>query len=208
MMFHLAHAAASILDQRVLFTDLHRKPLSDDELEQRDNVIQPTVLNQLDWMDLYLPYNQEHKFVFENIQRFRENYRLILMEAPAAEGNPTPDPIVLSALFDHVLLVFRHRDTPLEKVQQLVEVLQEQKVHSVSVLLNQSIDEPKQTAIWKHLLALAWGFIKRLFRVGQQQIQKAKTKAKTTNQTRKQKPPEVIGMIKAPNTSDIETPKT
>ncbi len=182
---HLAQACGAVLDQRVLVSDLHTRekdfsiPSGADypnitgsmvgapqhmasmsgEFSQELQAtfsIEPTMRPHIKRLELNMGHGNIYRFLTNQLPFYRQEYRLVLVEAPGILSNQKPDTVVLSPLFDQVILVIQPQKTVAEKIQEAVNLLRNNGVNNLQLLLNRGPGNTQDEALTAQLMRSPW----------------------------------------------------
>lgn len=182
---HLALACGTLLDQRVLICDLHSKqaeagiPSGADHLSAEDPIvgvpehmygmsgefsqelqsafsIEPTSQPLIKRLVLNMNRGNLYRFLKNQLPFYRQEYRLSFVEAPGIYSPYKPDTVVLSPLFDQVILVIQPHKTPAEKVQDALSLLRNNGVRDIKLLINRGGTHGSHDALSVQLLRSPW----------------------------------------------------
>lgn len=182
---HLAQACGAVLDQRVLICDLHSRekdfniPSGADypslsvpvvgapqhmasmsgefsqEL-QASYSIEPTVRPHIKRLELNMGHGNIYRFLTNQLPFYRKEYRLTLVEAPGILSNQKPDTVVLSPLFDQVIIVLQPQKSVAEKIQEALGLLRSNGVTDLQLLLNRGPGSSQDEALTAQLMRSPW----------------------------------------------------
>lgn len=159
---HLARALSKLLGQRVLLGDLQEPS---DQVHDAPGFA-PTSLAGL--TQLLLPRECPDADIFQVLQRMlpelRTRYDVILLEGPPVLKAGILDSVVMSRLFDRVLLLFQEKTTPMSELKESVALLEKAGAKNIALLANQSSALERKIPRW-NLLARIPRFFARLRRL-------------------------------------------
>ncbi len=163
---HLALACGTLLDQRVLIADLrangaafntgsnpdlaahqptvgvppHLQDLGDQLSQglQLSHSIEPTTQPHIKRLEIQMSPGNIYRFIEGQLSTYRNEYRLIFMEAPALRSNEQPDTVILSPLFDQVIVVLQPQKAQAEVIQESLTLLRNSEVKDLKLMLNRS----------------------------------------------------------------------
>lgn len=162
---HLAVACGTLLDQHVLIGDLsagameqgspyhsspshysyvgmppHLQELGEHFSQefQAPHTIEPTLHPHIKRLETSMASGNVYRFLEAKLPDYREEYRLVLLEAPSLRSSQSPDPVLLSSLFDHVIVVLQPQRTPLDEVQESLSLLKKNSSKNISLMLNRT----------------------------------------------------------------------
>lgn len=182
---HLALACGTLLDQRVMICDIHgqhadaRSQSGIDHLAQPEPrvgmpehmyamsgefsqelqasySIEPTQQPLIKRLELNMNRGNLYRFLKDQLPLYRQEYRLFFVEAPGIYAHQKPDTVVLSPLFDQVILIIQPQKTPAEKIQDALSLLRNNGVKDIKLLLNRGPHSSQNEAITTQLLRSPW----------------------------------------------------
>ncbi|HAA57933.1 MAG TPA: hypothetical protein DCE42_24425 [Myxococcales bacterium] len=153
LMNNLAYAFGHLLGRKILVIRLNEKEggLFPQDLPPniaKNFAIQSTEVEGVERLLLDMEDSQKFKFIRDELRRYREQYDVILVEAPCVKSATALDPVILSSFFDQTLLVFQQQITPSDEIRSAIELFRQAGANDVKLLINGGSILSQKVAWW------------------------------------------------------------